>query len=98
MLLRGNLEDAAVVSRRRRQSIAARRTRPGRAAVVQTRNTIEKLFAAIDRSLPPYGETKSTVQYDGALGFPQVADLDPQRESIDDELYFRVTGFRVIEK
>ncbi|MGB2712590.1 MAG: DUF6174 domain-containing protein [Vicinamibacterales bacterium] len=64
----------------------------------KTRNTIEKLFAAIDRSLPPYGETESTVQYDGALGFPQVADLDPQRESIDDELYFRVTGFRVIEK
>lgn len=35
---------------------------------------------------------------DGALGFPQVADSDPQRESIDDELCFRVTGVRVIEK
>ena len=71
MLLRGNLEHAAVVSRRRRQSIAAGELDPEGQQFYKTRNTIEKLFAAIDRSLPPYGETKTTVQYDGALGFPQ---------------------------
>jgi len=64
----------------------------------KSHNTVEKLFAAVDRSLPPYGGTKSTVQYDGTLGFPLVADLDPRPESIDDELYFRVTAFRVIAK
>ena len=60
-------------------------------------NTVEKLFAAIDRSLAS-GHQKSTVQYDGELGFPLVADLDPSQVEDDDELYLRVTSFRVMKK
>jgi hypothetical protein len=59
-------------------------------------NTIEKLFAAIDRSLA-YGQYKNTVQYDETLGFPVLANLDPQQFIVDDELYFRVADFRRIE-
>jgi hypothetical protein len=60
-------------------------------------NTVEKLFAAINRSLDR-GQDRSTVEYDGDLGFPVLADLDPARNVIDDELYLRVTNFRVLEK
>ena len=60
-------------------------------------NTVEKLFKALERSLSR-GQYKSTVQYDEELGFPVKADLDPQRRVKDEELYFRVTRFRVIER
>jgi len=60
-------------------------------------NTVEKLFIAIDRSLTR-GRDKSTVTYNEDLGFPEKADLDPLRNVFDDELYLRVTNFRVIEK
>jgi hypothetical protein len=63
----------------------------------QSYNTIEKVFAAIERSLA-HGQYKSTVQYDDKLGFPVVADLDPRRETADDELHLRVINFRAIEK
>jgi hypothetical protein len=58
-------------------------------------NTVEKLFAAIDRSLSR-GQFNSTVKYDEELGFPVSADLDPQRLVKDEELYLRVSGFRAI--
>lgn len=60
-------------------------------------NTVEKLFGAIDRSLSR-GQYKSTVKYDQQLGFPLSADLDPERLVKDEELYVRVSGFRVIER
>lgn len=60
-------------------------------------NTVEKLFSALERSLS-HGQHKSTVTYDEELGFPVKADLDPVRLLKDEELYFRVTGFRVIER
>jgi len=62
----------------------------------QSYNTVEKLFAAIERSLA-YGQYKSTVQYDDKLGFPVVADLDPLRTTADEELYLRVISFRAID-
>ena len=65
--------------------------------VYKSYNTIDKLFVAIDRSLSR-GQYNSAVQYDERLGFPVVADLDPRRETADDELFLRVSGFRVIEK
>ena len=63
----------------------------------QSYNTIEKVFAAIERSLS-HGQYQSSVQYDDKLGFPVVADLDPVRTVADDELYLRVTNFRALEK
>jgi hypothetical protein len=60
-------------------------------------NTVEKLFAAIERSLTR-GQYKSTVHYDDTFGFPVRADLDPQRYVHDEELYLRVSDFGVIEK
>ena len=60
-------------------------------------NTVDKLFAAIERSLAT-GRDRSSVQYDGGFGFPISANLDPRRDVFDDELYFRVTNFRAIEK
>ena len=60
-------------------------------------NTIEKLFAAIEQSVSR-GQYKSSVQFDEKFGFPAKADLDPRHEVIDEELYLRVIGFRVIEK
>jgi uncharacterized protein DUF6174 len=58
-------------------------------------NTIEKLFAAIRRTLN-FGRYKVAVQYDSDLGYPVVADLDPRRDAADDELFFRVTKFRSV--
>ena len=34
------------------------------------------------------------VKYDRQLGYPIWADLDPRRDVIDDEVFFRVMGFR----
>jgi hypothetical protein len=42
------------------------------------------------------GRYKIAVHYDSELGYPVVADLDPQREGADDELFFRVTNFRIL--
>jgi hypothetical protein len=37
------------------------------------------------------------VKYDSELGYPIWADLDPSGEVIDDELFFRVIGFRELK-
>jgi hypothetical protein len=59
-------------------------------------NTMEKLFAAIHRSLTA-GGYRIQVRYDPELGYPVTADLDPQRMVKDDELILRVTKFRQVE-
>lgn len=56
--------------------------------------TVEKLFAVI-RGVLDKGGHKVVVKYDSDLGYPIWADLDPQREVIDDELFIRVSGFRI---
>jgi hypothetical protein len=59
-------------------------------------NTIDKLFAAIRQKLS-FGRYKFSVQYDAGNGIPLVADMDPVRTIADEELFFRVTGFKPIE-
>jgi hypothetical protein len=59
--------------------------------------TIERLFARIRRAIDDGGH-RVNVKYDSELGYPIWADLDPRREVIDDELFFRVTGFQGPEK
>jgi len=60
------------------------------------RDTIDKLFAAIEWSLNR-GQDNSIVRYDEEFGYPLLVELDPQRSEADDELALRVTNFRVIE-
>ena len=57
-------------------------------------NTVEKLFAAI-RSRISRGKSKMVVQYHADLGYPLLADLDPNADVADDELLLRVTDFKV---
>ena len=58
--------------------------------------TVEKLFAVI-RRVQENGGHRIVVKYDSKLGYPIWADLDPRRERIDDELFFRVSGFRTLK-
>jgi hypothetical protein len=57
--------------------------------------TVEKLFTAIRHSLTR-GQFKVSIEYDPNLGYPIKADLDPKENVSDDELFFKVTGFRKI--
>ena len=57
-------------------------------------NTVEKLFAAI-RGTFSRGRNKMVVQYHADLGYPLVADLDPNADVADDELFLMVTDFKV---
>jgi hypothetical protein len=57
-------------------------------------NTVEKLFAAI-RLRFSEGRNKTVVQYHAELGYPLVVDLDPNANVADDELFLRVTDFKV---
>jgi hypothetical protein len=58
--------------------------------------TVEKLFALIRHALSAGGH-RIEVKYDAALGYPIWADLDPRKGVNDDELFFRVTGFRRLD-
>lgn len=58
--------------------------------------TVEKLFERIRRALAAGGH-RVIVKYDRKLGYPIWADLDPRRDVIDDEVFFRVAGFRRLE-
>jgi hypothetical protein len=58
--------------------------------------TIERLFARIRRAITDGGH-RIDVKYDAELGYPIWADLDPRREVIDDELFFRVSGFQTVK-
>jgi hypothetical protein len=66
---------------------------PDSRSVYEHYNTVEKLFAAIRRSLS-LGKYRMIVQYDADLGYPVIADLDPRFEVADDELVLKVTEFR----
>ena len=68
---------------------------PSSQQVYEHYNTIDKLFAAIRRAIA-FGGHKIAVEYDADLGFPSHADLDPGERVADDELFFKVTGFRKI--
>jgi hypothetical protein len=61
-----------------------------------TYGTVEKLFAVVRRALAAGGH-RIVVKYDSELGYPIWADLDPSGEVIDDELFFRVIGFRELK-
>jgi hypothetical protein len=69
---------------------------PSSQRVYEHYNTIDKLFAAIRRAIT-FGEYKIAVEYDADLGFPSKADVDPRERVGDDELFFKVTGFRKIQ-
>jgi hypothetical protein len=68
---------------------------PSSERVYEHYNTVDKLFAAIRRAIT-FGGHKIAVEYDADLGFPSKADLDPRERTADDELFFKVTGFRKI--
>ena len=57
--------------------------------------SIDKLFVALDRvaAAKPF---KMAVNYDRVLGYPIQADLDPREDTKDDELYLRVTAFKIL--
>jgi hypothetical protein len=55
--------------------------------------TIEKLFNVIRGALTR-GQYKVAIEYDPELGYPVWADVDPQKNTADDELSFKVSGFR----
>jgi hypothetical protein len=54
---------------------------------------IEKLFATIRGSLSR-GRSKMVVQYHADLGYPLVAELDPNADVMDDELFLRLTDLK----
>jgi hypothetical protein len=56
-------------------------------------NTIEKLFGVLRRTAP-MGPHKMAVKYNQALGYPVSADIDVKERTKDDELFFRVRGFK----
>jgi hypothetical protein len=64
--------------------------------VYRSFGTVELLFASI-RSTVRRGQYKAAVKYNDEYGYPEVVDLDPRRDVFDDELYFRVIDFRVLE-
>jgi hypothetical protein len=69
--------------------------KPGSQRVYEYYNSIDKLFDAIRRAIK-FGGYKIAVDYDADLGFPSHAALDPRKTVVDDELVFKVTGFRKI--
>jgi hypothetical protein len=58
--------------------------------------TVELLFASI-RGTVQRGQYKVVVKYSVEYGYPEVVDLDPRRDVFDDELYFRIVDFRVLQ-
>jgi len=58
-------------------------------------NTVDKLFALL-RNTAASNPRRMNVTFDPVLGYPVTADLDPELIP-DDEVSFRVSGFRVLE-
>jgi|SRR5436190_22873833 hypothetical protein len=58
-------------------------------------DTMDKIFVALRRvaTTRPF---KMAVTYDPTLGYPVQADLDPSADTIDDELFLRVTAFKIL--
>jgi hypothetical protein len=64
-------------------------------------NTIEKLFAGIEKSFDFEGDDqgpadKVTVEYDATNGFPTKIDIDFIEQAIDDELYLSISSFEAL--
>jgi predicted small secreted protein len=64
-------------------------------------NTIEKLFAGIEKGFDFEGDDqgpadKVTVEYDATNGFPTKIDIDFIEQAIDDELYLSVSSFEAL--
>lgn len=59
-------------------------------------DTLDDIFDFIERGTKdaPY---KFEVEYDKQLGYPKKLDLDPKQRTLDDELFFQVLEFEVIE-
>jgi hypothetical protein len=60
-------------------------------------NTVDKLLAILRRTATnqPF---KMVVSYDPRFGYPVQADLDRREHTADDELFFRVTAFKVLPR
>jgi uncharacterized protein DUF6174 len=58
-------------------------------------DTIEKLFAILNRSLSRRPE-KMSVEFEPDLGYPVWADIDPRKDTYDDELKFTILNFKVL--
>lgn len=59
--------------------------------------TVEALFAKIRRTIHAGGH-RVAVKYHDEFGYPISADLDPSKNVIDDEVFIRLTGFRVTSR
>ena len=56
-------------------------------------DSIEKLFAILDRSLARKPE-KMAVEFEPVLGYPVWAAIDPRKDTYDDELTFTILNFK----
>jgi hypothetical protein len=61
----------------------------------QSYDSIDKLFTVL-RRIATMGPHKMAVKYDGELGYPVSADIDLKQRVKDDELMFRVSGFKAL--
>lgn len=59
-------------------------------------DTIEDIFRFIELSEAEYGWDRHEIEYDAKLGYPKKVDLD-QSGVMDDELYFEVLEFEILE-
>jgi hypothetical protein len=60
-------------------------------------NSVEKLFEFV-RSALDRNAFKLSVEYDPEFGYPRSADVDYRQLTKDEEMSFRVTSFKVLEK
>lgn len=58
-------------------------------------DTVEEMFAALAEALEGR-QGRVSAAYDGPLGYPVSAEVDPVRNAIDDEYRFRVSGFEAL--
>jgi len=58
--------------------------------------TVEKMFAVIRAQLQR-GPDKALIQYDDRYGYPTMVDIDRERDTFDEEVWFRVLNFRAVE-
>jgi hypothetical protein len=79
------------------QPVPIRAIDAGAQGTYESYNTIEKLFDAL-RRIATMGPHRMAVKYDPALGYPVSADIDVKERVKDDELLFRVRGFKVISE
>ena len=78
------------------ESLALQELEPVIRRLYESYNTVEKLFAAIRRSLAR-GQFRVAIEYDPYLGYPVRAAVDPVQMIADDELFLEVAAFRTTE-